>query len=401
MAVLALLLALSASISAPNPRNAAADAIGELGPALGIAFEPPSARGEGGSGANVQAVNRSGVGAWVDAQIQSEADSVGDPPAELREFLEQRREAFWSVVATLEKDEPDWGPYLDAEGNLRVPLMGIVRLERLLVAAALVEEHDGDRIDAARAMEAAWSLGRAVALQRLLMPQLIAMAAERMQDGALRKMQEPSLAWLGRLGGEGPWRRMLEAAAQDARFRPRGQDDGSIGASREVAVKAFTAIAESLSSISPCEMTEMSDEDVWRPAAAALEGETNPLKRAFRDFYAEHGIESVVNALRRAARLEVDREMTLKVLQLRLSRDASKEGTWPGKLVDPSSAVCPAASYLYEAAAAGVELRFQGDVPTNGPVLPLTFRGRNPEPTPTAAPPPLTVTPGGGMIAPP
>ena len=124
----------------------------------------------------------------------------------------------------------------------------------------------------------------------------------------------------------------------------------------------------------------MSDEDVWRPAAAALEGETNPLKRAFRDFYAEHGIESVVNALRRAARLEVDREMTLKVLQLRLSRDASKEGTWPGKLVDPSSAVCPAASYLYEAAAAGVELRFQGDVPTNGPVLPLTFRGRNPEP---------------------
>ena len=405
MGALALLLALVAfPITTPNPSNAAADAVVEGSRALGIDFESGQREASPVSPERARALNQAGVGAWVDGQIQAETEEIGEPPSALREFLEERREELWSVVAALEKDEPDWGPYVDPQGNFRSqPLLGVLRLERVLVAAALVEEYDGNRIDAGRVMDAAWSLSHNVSLQRFLMTRLIAMAAERMQAGALRKMREPSIAWLGRFGaGEGPWSRTLEATVPDAAFRPRGEDDGTARASREVAVEAFRAIVGALSKISPCELTGMSDADVWRPAAAALEGETNPQKRAFRDFYAEIGIESVVNALRRTARWEVDREMTLKVLQLRLAKEASKDGAWPEKLVDPTSAVCPAASYGYDANG-GADLRFQGDVPAIGPVLPLTFRARNPEPapTPTPAPPALTPTPGGAMIAPP
>jgi hypothetical protein len=372
--------------------------------ALGIDFEQTNKKVEHPSSDKAQAVNRSGAGAWVDAQIQVDLDELTEPPAALREFLQDRREAVWGVITSLEKGEPDWGPDTYSDGNLAVPFLPIIRLERVLVAAALVEEYDGNRIEAGRALEAAWSLGRSISSRSAFIAQLLAMATERMQVGAVRKVQAPGLQWLGRLASDSPWARMLAAVSDDARFRPRGQDDGSLTASSEVAVKAFTAIAEALAKISPCDLAGMLDEEIWRPAAAALDGETNLLKRAFRDFYAVHGIENVANALRRAARLEVDREMTLKVLQLRLEKDASREEHWPQSLVDPTSAACPAAAYVYDSTAGGVELRFEGpiDVPTMGPVLPLKFRAKalQPSPTPMPPPPPLTPAPEGGMIAP-
>ena len=64
----------------------------------------------------------------------------------------------------------------------------------------------------------------------------------------------------------------------------------------------------------------------------------------------------------------------------------------PEKLADPTSAVCPSASYGYRAAAGGIELRFEGEVdtPNMGVVVPLTFRIGKPQltPLPTATPTP-------------
>lgn len=370
--------------------------------ALGIGFKQGNKQAEHPSSESVQALNRSGAGAWVDAVIQGQSDEISEPPAALREFVRDRREIVWSVIAALEKDQPDWGKGSDLQtviGAVGLPLM---RLERLLLAVALVEEYDGNAIDASRALEASWSLGSSLPSGRLLITQLVAIGVQRMQVGAVRKMQAPPLQWLGRLGSDGPWPRMLDAVTQEGRFRPPAPADGSRDASSEVAVKALSAIADALAKVSPCDLASMSDDEIWRPAAAALAAETDEVKRAFRDFYAQHMVESVASAIRRAARLEVDRELTLRVLQLRLEKDTSRDGRWPEKLLDATSAVCPAATYTYNWTIGGVELRFEGsvDVPKMGPVLPLAFRSRSPERAPTTASPPLTPSPEGRMMLP-
>ncbi len=399
MAALAVLLILAAPIATPNPRNASADAVAAESRALGIDFLEGRDGVEHPSNESAHALYHSGAGAFVDAVIQSESDRIADPPASLRDFLQKWHEVVWAIVGALEKDVPDWGP--DADGTLTVPLLPIIRLQRLLVATALLEEHDGNGMEAGRALEAAWSLGRSISSRPLLLPQLLRIAVERMQIGALRRMQAPAPQWLGRLSADGPWSQMLVTLKGESRFQPPGSAAGA-AEFMEVRDKALTAVAGALGKQSPCDLAAVSDEEIWRPAAAALAAETNATKRSFADFYAENQVDVIAGFVRRSARLEVDRELTLRVVQLRLQRSASREDLWPAVLVDATSAVCPEARYGYSSSGTAVELRFEGRVDSDdtGPVLPLAFRSRSAvETPPRTSTPALTPTPEGGMIA--
>jgi len=285
----------------------------------------------------------------------------------------------------------------------------VIRLERLVLAAALAEEYAGNHIDAGRALEASWSLGRAFASGPTTLSHLLSIGVEKLQAGVLRKMREPPLAWHGRLGADGPWDRMLEAVSKEGR---RTESSGGLPTETvdSVLVKAVTAVTDALRKTSPCDLAGMSESDVWQPAADALAAEASQEKRALRDISAQIALPNLVSALRRAARTEVDRELTLKVLILRLEKSGTVDGRWPDKLVDATSAVCPSATYAYRSGGDGVELRFEGsiDAPTSGPTLPLAFRDKvsapTPSRTPTPVPPPeptptpLTPAGGGGMI---
>ena len=168
----------------------------------------------------------------------------------------------------------------------------------------------------------------------------------------------------------------------------------------EVAVKAYAAVADGLEKRSPCDSALGSDADIWKPAIETLSAETNSTKRMIRDFYSENFGEAIASTVRRAARLEVDREMTLKILQLRLEKDSSRDGAWPEK-TDTTSAVCPGASYSYEPTSEAMTLRFLGSVEAPKGALPLAFRAKEPKADEPKSAPALTPTPEGGMIAPP
>ncbi len=355
---------------------------------LGIDFRQGKDReSAGGPSAEAsQALSRAGAGSWVDAQIQDESAETAEPPAALREYLEQNRDALWTLVSAVEKDEPDWGPDEPFDGELRTPFLPVLRLVRVLVALALVEEREGRSIEAGRALEAAWTLGRSVSKQDGLLPHLIGIGAERMQVGALRKMSAPPLQWLGRLSSDGPWPRIGEAVRAEGSLHPRRNVDSVRDEFSEVKTRMYLALADSLEKRSPCDPDLGSDHEIWRPATEALAAETNTTKRLIRDFYAENMGETIAGFVRRSARFEVDREMTLKILQLRLEKDSSPAGRWPGKLVDPTSAVCAEASYSYETSGTAATLRFVGSVetPEGGPVLPLVFRAASRSPTPAA-----------------
>jgi hypothetical protein len=401
-----LLLLLPSAVPTPSPWNTSAEAVAQGSRALGVEFRQAKDAEGGPSRETNQALSRAGVGTWLDSQIEVESAEIGEPPAALREYMLQNRDALWAVVAALERDEPEWGPAFGENGYLQLPFLPVLRLERVLVAAALVEEREDRSIEASRALDAAWSLARSVSSPDNLISLLIRIGAERMQVGALRKLRRPPLQWLGRLSSDGPWTRLPDTLREEPKLRPRrASQDPAQEMFAEVAEKMYAAVGDSLEKLSPCDPVLASDLAIWTPAVEALAAETNASKRAIRDFYKENSGELIGNVVRRAARLEVDREMTLKILQLRLEKESSGDGRWPEK-TDTTSAVCPEASYSYESTSDAMTLRFLGTVEAPKGFLPLAFRAapkapRSPDaetPTPTPA---LTPTPTGGMIAPP
>ena len=71
----------------------------------------------------------------------------------------------------------------------------------------------------------------------------------------------------------------------------------------------------------------------------------------------------MVNAIRRAGRLAVDRELTLEILRLRLAKEQDAEERWPARMENVVSTACPSAEYVYRADAGGMEIRFEGTAP--------------------------------------
>jgi hypothetical protein len=151
--------------------------------------------------------------------------------------------------------------------------------------------------------------------------------------------------------------------------------------------------------MSVCDLKEVPD-----PAVESSEEEspdTSKPARPLREVIRELITPNILGALRRAGRLSVDRELTLKILELRLEQIHSRDGAWPERLVADFSSVCPGAVYIYRTDGKEMRIRFDGEIPdpSTGLVLPLEFRTRPSSLTPAPTPAPaLTPAPSGGMI---
>ncbi len=389
--------------------NATASVLVERIPSLGIAFRAPARGPEEPEALSVDQKARGAAnpGGWLDAQIQVPDESIGEPPEALREYLQTRREAIWAIIAALEKQPPAWVEPKDRAVMPFPYILPSVILQKVLLAVALVEERDGNRIGASRALEASWSLDRPLAERALLIHQMVSTSAQMWQVGALRKMAQPPLQWLGRLGNSDPWQRVLRSVTGESEWR---NDSGSLPGSdpfAELNRKAPEAIAEGLAKLPPCDAAALDDEEVWQFADREVPTSSAAYAAEIRRMYKENSMPLMLGVVRRVARLSVDRELTLQILQLRLEQSGHPDGRWPERMANPISTICPGASYAYRSDAEGMEIRFEGSIvdPPAGSVLPLTFGSQYPRKkakgTPTLGPPALTPTPGGGMIAPP
>ena len=161
----------------------------------------------------------------------------------------------------------------------------------------------------------------------------------------------------------------------------------SLDDSRYGMVRAWRAVADRLNELSPCEVAKLDDQRLWRPSDEVIEkwneSEGDQSLRTLMDFAKPH----LAAAVRRAGRHLVDRELTAKILELRLERAASRDGHWPEKFFDTESRACPGSAYAYQARGAAMSIRFAGsiDEPALGGALslPLVFEVRPPRPTPT------------------
>ncbi len=370
---------------APSRKNASAEEVESLALALGIDFRRSLADSTSGraSKEDFDAYQRAAFADWLNAQLAIADDSIGPPPAEIREFLEKRRNTVMRVVRLLGREIPEWDFDARDRAGERPELYGSIRLGRLLVSAALVEERAGDHGLAGDLLEASWSLSRSFAGQTDTSAQIIALALEKLHTGALRKLAEPPFPWIGRLSGDEPRRAVIDA--YEALPLSGSRDSALPEESRLVLANAWHAMTDPLRKLSPCELAKLSDEDILTPGKEEIErwvqtgGDPN-LRGLFNV-----SVPNSLASIRRADRLLVDREMTRRILELRQERAASREKRWPVKLADDASQVCPGASYEYQSRGPVMSLRFRGSIDEPAPVLslPLFFEVRPPRVTPS------------------
>lgn len=376
------------------PRNSVADELSARGPALGIEFEPDDSRFDRASPESIAAVTASGAGSWLAEQLAIADDSIAPEPKGLRDFLENRQDALWRVVAALEKGVPEWSAPLSSRQGTAPRALALIRLDRVLLAAALSAERRGRTEESARLLEASWSLFESFARGSRLIDSLLSVAVMRLQASTLRKMQEPPVPWLDRLSRDDPWARALDNF--------EGEQILHSGSSfSDVNVRARKAAAEPLRHVAPCALADLSNDEIARPMIeeyrrADSSGESTAMARIMTEMQAPQ----LRNVLVRAGRSAIDSELTSKILELRLARAGSRDGKWPATLEDDASRACPGERYAYRRTGSAIEIAFQGKPPSSESGLnpPLSFSTRadrravpptaSPTPAPTATPVP-------------
>ena len=275
----------------------------------------------------------------------------------------------------------------DARKELSGPvphLLLVVSLTRILLSAALVEERSGRHVQAADLVEGSWSLYRSVGSQPTLLFQLIGLAVLKLQAGVLRKLSEPAYGWLERLSSEAPKEQMLESLQSEPVALMAAGRGASMGGLYSPWARGWRAVADGLRKLSACEISHRSDEEIWKPATEVIREWSEAGGDREMETMIQIAAPNLSSAIRRLARLMVDRELTLKILELRIEKAAARPSRWPEKLFDADSRVCPGAAYEYRSTGTAMTLRFAGSVaaPEMPLVLPLSFEARAPRPTP-------------------
>jgi hypothetical protein len=358
--------------------NGAASVIVDRSVSLGLDFDSDNPDGKKPSAEDTRALSEAGVGAWLDAQIAAADGSIAEPPRALGTFLDGHRESLWAIVSALQKQSPEWS---QKEGLFEpvAALLPTIRLEKVLLAAALCEERAGNSIDADRALEASWSLERPLISREILITQLVAAAIEKLRAGVLRKIDDPPILWLGRLGSGGdadPWKRMLSGILGERELLDAPEYRSENDPFAEVVRKVPPVLVDVLRKAGPCEAAAMSNEEAWHLVQRGLPMDTRPEAPQIREMYGENSFPAFMDAARRVARVAVDRELTLKILELRVDKRASPDNHWPEKLTSSLSDVCAGSDYSYRSDRNGMEVRFEGTIvePSSGVTLPLSFR---------------------------
>jgi len=377
----------------PVKKNAAAEDLEKLSLALGLDSHPSDPAADHPTTEDQDAYRQASIGTWLDAQVKTSEDSIAAPPERLNAFLQERRVILQRVVALLEKEVPEWGFDVHDVSKDHAYLLLVNNVGRILLSAALVEERGGRHAEAGELLEASWSLSQCLSAHPVLIDKMIAVALGSRQAGVLRKMSEPGFEWVGRLASDSPRKQMLEQFRIDPLMAQ--SQAGRESEFYELERRMGNAFVDRAAEVSPCDLAKLPYEEIWRSVDVATESpEAAEQLRVIK----EMAMPNLVSALYRAARLELDRELTGKVLSLRLEKAASRERKWPAKLFEPDSRVCPGAGYDYQARSGGMLLRFQGstrDPEAPALFLPLSFEARVPRPTPTPTPsrPPRTATP--------
>ena len=306
---------------------------------------------------------------FTDREVKTSQERVGPPPPVLERFLAEHEGEISAIrSALLRSDEVTWEMDVSKSTESPLPnLLGIMRLQRLLLSRALLEVRAGDSDAALQTLEACWNLNLAVRSRPELISQLILLAVAKVQLGVLRKVEVPAFAWTDRLRGGAVLDGYLAAFENQVWFMSADVSDltGSRGASGRI----LRRVGESFRAESLCAVSRKTLED------EAAEAQRQEAEYAHELESSGENISNLVDGFLRLRRYEVDAELTALVIDARMEREASRRHRWPDKLLSVGRGACPEQKWSYRALENGTaRFAFEGRIAeSESPALRMPF----------------------------
>lgn len=286
--------------------------------------------------------NRMPLIEFLQRELAVTNERIGRASPVVEKFFEERESEIEEIESyLLTHEEPRWELDVQARMDAPVPnILGIIRLQRVLLTRALLLARGGNPDAALESMEASWRLQSALITRPELISHLIAIAVARFQAGVLRKIDSPAFGWSERMRSPAAGVAGYEAALQNEVWLH--SREGETSPEFQSYRRAWQRFVEIVEERSPCTWSE----EVLR---AAWEEATSDADEDHRIIF---GIATpnLSNGLLRAQLVAIDSELTALVLDARAERAAlRRRPRWPAKLLSLGTGVCPEAKWTYRA----------------------------------------------------
>jgi len=233
--------------------------------------------------------------------------------------------------------------------------MGHIDLLKLLLADSLALAAMGDGEGAQDSLEASWRLTSALRDDPILITQTITISNARLQAGVLRRLESVPEGWSERLDEHDYRRSLLEGLQLESWTWMRLDDPGTLYEVSPLQRAVFAAArpyarycTADLSEAWHRRLVEISELDYLCDRGADLD---IPVPQW--NLVGRIAVPGYSGLIERIARLEIDLELTAKLLELRSARDANG-GAWVASLPGiESSRACPRDRWLYEVGPGG------------------------------------------------
>lgn len=288
---------------------------------------------------------------YLFSQLARPDAGVGVPPPSVAAFLRGQEESLAALRSRLALgDLPTWERDLEKLREAPIPnLLGHINLQRLLLTDALVRASRGDEFGALADLEASWTLNAAIREEPTLITQLIAVAVVRMQAGTLRRLRVVPPEWRLRLF-EHDYRDSVMNALWLEGWMWKQPGSWSLPQGEGLHMKIGEWLSRPYVRLCGSDASTRWERHLAELSAVAAlcDADLGRYEERLVDSIpwwnrlATHTTGSLLHSLDRVARLELDLELTERIL--------SRKGTPrpPGRRLEPSRA-CPSLRWIDEA----------------------------------------------------
>lgn len=351
-------------------KNQAAQQVEELLVPAGIAFF--SDRSPSGWKATPWTDAERHVRAYVERELENPDAAVGRPPEEVEGFLTSFRPTLDLVRARLlATPGPLWAQDPARMWGDPAPPnhLGFVHLAEWLMADGLSGIAEGDPGRAALDLEASRVLVGGIALRLELPSQAAAVVLQDFQVGFLRKLDPAPPHWKARLGDIFGGAALRRAFAFEAYiFLERGRQVARVPFYRKMARRerlfwrTFGRLWYRLNMVDVAQryLEEMRLLESLGPCAYDYKGPAHGIAGSLPwwNTMGRVGLMNLGYFWERGMKLEVDAELTAKILDAREARDLNG-GAWPESVPGIEVSRCPEARFAYSAGSgAGMSITF-------------------------------------------
>ena len=332
----------------PSPDDSLAIELAGRAKELGIDLHAPYPPEPGGPLHSPEDLLFGDVGKYVRAQIERASGDVEAPASPVCEYLDRHRPAIEEIAEFLTRSDPPRWEAAPAWLLGPVPnLLGHRRLQHVLTADALALSLAGDHEAAERRLLAAWNLNASLRDRTDFISQMIAVANARMHAGVARWIVLEDPAWEERLRDHDYRESMLRALAVQAAA------GGCILAGESVWARGSRADYYRINADFLEKLEKATLRDSVRGSVIFEERPEHALSAG--GILAPMGFPNAAYAVRKADRLALETELTLKVLEAKRARQ--RKGRWPERLLGVETSILGEPHWLYSVEGRRVRMR--------------------------------------------